>query len=153
MAREVPDATLVLVGEGECRPAIEAQAAQVGIRERVRFTGTLPNSPLPQQLFDVCVLTSTNEGFPNSLVETSAASVALVSTRVGGVPDVLVEGTTGIGVAIGNVAGTAHALLTPLRDAPRRERMGAAGRALVRDRFSESAAVDRLLALYEQVRR
>jgi glycosyltransferase involved in cell wall biosynthesis len=71
---------------------------------------------LPQQLFDIGVLTSANEGFPNSLVEASAAAIPLVTTRVGGAPDLLVEGATGLGVEVGDVHDTRRALLTLLTD-------------------------------------
>ena len=147
----VPDAQLVLVGDGETRVALAEQARALGVAGDVIFTGTLPHQPLPQQLFDIAVLTSENEGFPNSLVEASACGVPLVATRVGGVPDVLLEGQTGLGVEVGDVANTAAALSLLLRDGPRRERYGASGRAEVVSRFSETAAIDRLLGLYGRV--
>jgi glycosyltransferase involved in cell wall biosynthesis len=150
--KEIPEALLVLVGDGECRQALEQQAIALEIRDRVRFTGTLPNYPLPQQLFDIGVLTSANEGFPNSLVEASATAIPLVTTRVGGATDLLVEGSTGLGVEVGDVHDTRRALLTLLTDAGLRTRMGSAGQALIRDRYSESAAIDRLLALYDRAR-
>jgi glycosyltransferase involved in cell wall biosynthesis len=152
-ARQSSRVVLVLVGDGDMRPSLEQRADALGIRERVIFTGTLPNSPLPQQFFDVCVLTSENEGFPNSVVEASACGVPLVSTLVGGVTDILIEGETGIGVGVADVEGTANALLTLLNDAGLRQRMGDAGRALVTARFSESAAIDRLLGIYAKAAR
>ena len=147
----VPDAQLVLVGDGDMRASLTAQATALGIADDVLFTGTLPHQPLSQQLFDIATLTSENEGFPNALVEASACAVPLVGTRVGGVPDVLIEGSTGIGVDVGDVSATAEALTVLLRDPARRERFGATGRALVLSRFSETAAIDRLLALYRRV--
>ncbi|HYW49610.1 MAG TPA: glycosyltransferase [Gemmatimonadaceae bacterium] len=153
VARAMPDAMLVLVGDGEIRHQLEGQVDAAGLRGRVVFTGTLPNFPLSQQLFDIAVLTSQNEGFPNSLVEASACAVPLVSTRVGGVPDVLIEGETGLSVPIADVAQTAAAILALATDPAQRRRMGDAARTLVRSRFSETAAVDRLLALYARVSR
>ncbi len=151
VAAELPNAVLLLVGDGECRDDLERRAVVLGLRDRIVFSGTLPNTPLPQQLFDVAVLTSENEGFPNSLVEASAAAVPLVSTRVGGVPDVLIEGETGLGVNVADARQTADAIRSLLQNEGRRRRMGDAARTLVTERFSESAAVDRLLAVYRRV--
>jgi len=148
-----PNAVLMFIGDGESRPAIEAQVRALRLCDRVMLMGTLPNFPLPQQLFDVAVLTSHNEGFPNSLVEASAAGIPLVSTLVGGVPDVLIENVTGLGVQVADSQDTARAILALLRDEDTRDRMGAAGRALVQERFSESAAVGRLLGIYKSVSR
>jgi glycosyltransferase involved in cell wall biosynthesis len=64
---------------------------------------------------------------------------------------VLLEGDTGLGVDVADAAGTALAILTLLRNEGLRRRMGDRARALVQERFSESAAVDRLLAIYERV--
>ncbi len=148
----MPAARLVLVGDGADRDACEARVRERGLQESVVFTGTLSNAPLSQQLFDVAVLASENEGFPNALVEAAACGVPLVSTLVGGVTDVLVSGETGIGVAVGNSAETADAILTLLRNPAMRQRLGDAGRARVSARFSETAAITRLLDLYRHPR-
>lgn len=148
---QCPGAQLVLIGDGAEREALEQRARALDISADVIFTGTLPNYPLAQQLFDVAVLTSENEGFPNSLVEASACGVPLVATMVGGVPEVLREGVTGSGVAVGDVTATANALAALLSDRAQRERFGRAARAEVLARFSEAAAIDRLLAIYARV--
>jgi glycosyltransferase involved in cell wall biosynthesis len=148
LADEVPNAYLMLVGDGDLRASLEAQVAQRGVAERTKFTGTLPNAPLPHRLFDIAVLTSENEGFPNSVVEASACGIPVVATAVGGVPDVLVDGITGVSIPVADVRATAGALRSLLRDEPLRHRMGAAGRDRVTTRFSESAAVERLLKIY-----
>ena len=87
----------------------------------------------------------------NALVEASVCGVPLVATRVGGVPDVLIEGRTGLGVDAGDVPGAAAALSSLLTDAARRREYGTAARNEVVARFSETAAIDRLLALYARV--
>lgn len=150
VAAAVPTARLVLVGDGAERADCEARVRARGVQESVLFTGALPNTPLSQQLFDIAILASENEGFPNALVEAAACGVPLVSTLVGGVTDVLVPGETGIGVAVGDSNGTAAAVLTLLRDAGMRGRLGAAGRTRVAARFSETAAMSRLLELYRR---
>jgi glycosyltransferase involved in cell wall biosynthesis len=144
----VPSAHLVLIGDGDERRALVERARALGVESAVTFTGTLPNTPLSQQLFDIAALTSENEGFPNSLVEAAACGVSLVATPVGGVPDVLVEGVTGLSVAVGDVHATERALTTLLHDPKMRLAMGAAGRTSSVERFSEEAAMRRLLDCY-----
>jgi L-malate glycosyltransferase len=147
----VPTTHLVLIGDGDERRALVERSRALSVESAVTFTGTLANTPLSQQLFDIAVLTSANEGFPNSLVEAAACRVPLVATLVGGVPDVLVEGVTGLGVAVGDVQATECALKKLLRDSTARTAMGAAGRARTVERFSEDAAMRRLLDCYERV--
>ena len=150
VAIAIPAAILMLVGDGDLRGVLEELVIELDLQKRVLFTGTLPNSPLTQQIFDVAVLTSENEGFPNSLVEAAAVGVPMVSTRVGGVPDILLDGVTGVEIAIGDEWSTADALITLLRDDTLRERMGRAARTLAINRFSETAAIDRLIAIYRR---
>ncbi len=144
----VPSAHLVLIGDGDERRALVERARVLGVESAVTFTGTLPNTPLSQQLFDVAALMSENEGFPNSLIEAAACGVPLVATPVGGVPDVLVEGVTGLSVAVGDVHATERALTTLLHDTKMRLAMGAAGRSSSVERFSEESAMQRLLGCY-----
>lgn len=151
LADEHSDAWLVIVGDGDERTALEARVAQRGLSARTIFTGTLPNAPLPQQLFDIAVLTSENEGFPNSIVEASACAVPIVATNVGGVADVLVDGVTGLTIPVADVGATRAALLRLLGNPEHRQQLGAVGRELVVARFSEIVAVERLTGIYERV--
>jgi len=153
VSETAPDAVLLLVGDGELRPQLQAQVQGAGMEDKVIFTGTLPNTPLPQQLFDIAVLTSENEGFPNALVEAAACAVPIVAPPVGGVVDVLINGQTGLTVPVGDAESTARVLLSLLQDQHLRARLGVNGRELVAARFSESAAIDRLLRIYEKVGR
>ena len=148
-----PDAVLLIVGDGELWQKLQAQVNGAGMEDRVIFTGTLPNSPLPQQLFDIAVLTSENEGFPNALVEAAACAVPIVAPSVGGVVDVLIDGQTGLTVPVGDAQSTARVLLHLLQDQHLRARLGVNGRDLIAASFSESAAIDRLLRIYEKVSR
>jgi len=153
IAEIAPDAVLLIVGDGELRAHLQAQVHGAGMEDKVIFTGTLPNTPLPQQLFDIAVLTSENEGFPNALVEAAACAVPIVAPSVGGVVDVLLDGLTGLTVPVGDAQSTARVLLILLQDRHLRTSLGANGRRLVAASFSESAAIDRLLGIYEKVSR
>ena len=90
-----PDAQFVVVGDGERRVALERQAEALGLRASVIFTGFLRDLRPVYSDLDVLVITSRNEGTPVSLIEALAAGVPVVSTAVGGVPDVLHGGEYG----------------------------------------------------------
>ncbi|MEP7381410.1 MAG: glycosyltransferase [Gemmatimonadota bacterium] len=142
-------ARLVLVGDGEDRRALEALATSLGVRERVTFAGRRPQRPTMHWLFDVSVLSSRGEGFPNSIVEGMAAGRPLVATAVGGVPDVVVDGETGFLVPPGSPEALADRIVALLRDPALRAAMGAAGARRARSEFHASAVVRRLEALYD----
>ena len=153
IAEIAPDAVLLIVGDGELRAQLQGHVNGAGMADQVIFTGTLLNTPLPQHLFDIAVLTSENEGFPNALVEAAACAVPIVAPPVGGVVDVLLDGQTGLTVPVGDTQSTARVLLSLLHDRHLRTSLGANGRKLVAARFSESVAIDRLLRIYEKVSR
>jgi glycosyltransferase involved in cell wall biosynthesis len=146
-----PSLHAVLVGEGSCRPALEAQAREAGIADRVHFAGLRPHTPNLHHLFDVSALTSTSEGFPNSLVEAMAAGRPVVATAVGGVVDAVEEGVTGLLAPAGDDARLAELAASLLEQPVRRRAMGAEGRARAQARYSASAALGALEGLYESL--
>lgn len=89
------DLFLVLVGDGETRPTLEALVAELGIQGAVHFAGELPGGQNHHRGFDISVLASLSEGFPNSLVEAMAAGNPVVATAVGGNVDAVIDGRTG----------------------------------------------------------
>jgi len=141
---------VVVVGDGGERPALEALARELGIADRVHFAGHRANRPNLHALFDVSVLCSAREGFPNAVVEAMAAGRPVVATAVGGVPDAVVDGETGRLVPAGDVPALADALRALVADAGLRERMGAAARERARARYHERMVMPRLMSLYER---
>jgi glycosyltransferase involved in cell wall biosynthesis len=142
-------AILVLVGSGDEEQTLRRLAAQCGVENRVIFAGTLPNSPNLHHLFDLSVLTSLSEGFPNSLVEAMAAGKAVVATDVGGVADAVEDGITGLLVPAANRRQLSNAIRRLLDDPALRESMGAQGRQRARDHFSASSVIPLIERLYE----
>jgi glycosyltransferase involved in cell wall biosynthesis len=149
----VPTAHIVLVGDGPERPALEQEALASGHADRVTLTGTLPNRPTPHQLFDVSVLTSRSEGFPNSLVEAMAVSRPVVATDVGGVRDAVVDGETGLLVPGDDPGALADALIRLAREPQLAQQLGDAGRQRAHESFLESHVLGRLIRLYEELAR
>ncbi len=109
-----PAARFAIIGDGESRSEIEAQVAALGLRDAVTFTGWQTDlKPIYSDL-DVLVISSHNEGTPVSLIEALAAGVPVVSTAVGGVPDLLRGGDWGELVPPGDPAALAAAVLAAL---------------------------------------
>jgi glycosyltransferase involved in cell wall biosynthesis len=142
---------LVIVGDGDRRAMLESLATELGLAAMVHFAGQLPNRPNLNVLFDVSVLCSTSEGFPNSIIEAMAAGRAVVATDVGGIPDAVEHERTGLLVPPRDVEGLANALDRLLNDPPYRQTLGAAGRELARQKYDEHAVVRALEDEYQRL--
>ncbi len=142
---------VVIVGDGDRRQALEALTGELGLGSMVHFAGQLPNRPNPNTLFDVSVLCSTAEGFPNSVIEAMAAGRPVVATSVGGIPDAVEHERTGLLVPPRDVEALANALDRLLGDEQYRHTLGAAGRELARERYGERAVLRSLEDAYEQL--
>lgn len=150
----VPGCRLVLAGDGESRAALERMVNELDVGEAVTFAGWHRDLCSVYRGTDVAVLSSRNEGTPVSLIEAMAAGRPVIATRVGGVPDVVSDGDTGLLVPRGDVDGFAQAMIRLARDAAERTAMGRAGRQRVRDRYSaERLAHDTRLVYTEAVRK
>jgi glycosyltransferase involved in cell wall biosynthesis len=150
VAAAVPDAWLVLAGDGPLRPFLEQRAAQLTVAERVRFLGWTEALAEFYGAIDVCVLSSLNEGTPVALIEAMAAGKAVAATAVGGVPDVVDADRTGVLVRPHDAAALAAAMIRLARDGSLRERLGAAARASSLSRFSQDRLVDDVDRLYRE---
>ena len=142
VAARDPLAVFVIVGDGILRGALEAQACGLNLEGRVHFLGWRRDLATIYGASDVFLLTSRNEGTPVALIESLAAGVPGVSTRVGGVPDVIEGGAAGLLAPDGDAAALAAHVTALLADRDRRRRMGAAGRELALARYG----LDRLIA-------
>lgn len=144
---------LIVIGDGPSRAELEEHARQMRIESRVHFAGEVISPLNLHQFFDVSVLCSLSEGFPNSVIEAMAAAKPVVATPVGGVTDVVAHGVTGILVPFDDPTPLADALRTLEADASLRTRLGEAGREEVRMKFRQEVVIERLSALYELLAR
>lgn len=150
-AAQVPDAVFVLAGEGPERAPLEAQAAALGIADRVRFLGFRPDVPELLGACDVFALPSLYEGTSLALLEAMAAGRAIVSSAISGTDELIDDGRSGLLVAPGDADALAGALRRLLGDAALRMALaGRAHEAAMRD-FSPATMVGRVSRLYEQV--
>jgi glycosyltransferase involved in cell wall biosynthesis len=146
-----PRLRLVLVGAGPLRGELEALAHELGIGSVVRFAGLRPETPSFHHLFDVSVLCSTSEGFPNSIVEAMAAGRAVVATRVGGVPDAVTDNLTGLLVPPADPGALSGAIDALLSDPAKAQALGRAATQRAREEYDARVVIARLEQLYESV--
>jgi glycosyltransferase involved in cell wall biosynthesis len=147
---EDPRGRLLVAGDGESRAELEALAARLGLGDRVRFVGWQTDLAALYAGIDVVALSSINEGTPVTVIEAMAAGRAVVSTAVGGVPDLIDDGRTGRLVPPGDEVALARALTELIADADLRARLGAAARADVVARFGYARLVADMDRLYRE---
>ena len=145
--KEHPDARLVLVGKGDMEPMLRQQADRLGLNGHVRFLGWRDDLRDIMPLFDVFVLPSLNEGMGRVLVEAMAAGRPIVASRVGGIPDLVTHGETGLLVTPRDEAALAGSISLLLGSPAEARRMGAMGRLKCRE-FSLQAMIAKLDDLY-----
>lgn len=143
------DVHLLIVGDGALRPALVSQVAAEGLVTAVTFTGTRADIPDILAALDIVALPSLWEGLPNVVLEAMAAAKPVVATAVGGTPEVVVSGVTGLLVPPGDVAALAEALAALLADPARARTMGVAGRQHVESHFTLAQTVKAVEDVYQ----
>ncbi len=151
VVRAVPDARFVILGEGELRPALEEQIKRKHLERHVFLAGFRPDVLELLKSIDLFALSSLQEGLCTSLVDAMAASKAAVATRVGGVPEVVADGETGLLVPPRDPEALADGIIKLLKDDARRARMGEAGLKRARKLFAVDHMVDGTIAVYERL--
>lgn len=143
-----PGLQLEIVGDGPERAALEAQAAAAHLSDRIHFHGFRPDVQDVLAGADAFVLSSLSEGTPMAVLEAMRARLPVIATRVGGLPQTVLDGQTGLLVDSGDVAALTDAMLS-LANAPQRARaLGEAGSQRVAEAFSMSAMVSRYESLF-----
>jgi glycosyltransferase involved in cell wall biosynthesis len=147
----VPNAIFVLVGDGSERASLEAQAARLGIGDRVIFLGYRDDVAELLASCDLLVLPSLYEGLPLSVLEAMAAGKPVVATSVGGTPEAVLDGETGFLVPSRDPTALVRAIQRLLKDACLRRKMGMAGRRRVQRNFSPTQMVAGVTQMYEKL--
>jgi glycosyltransferase involved in cell wall biosynthesis len=137
------DARLVVVGDGSERPILERLACELGIGSSVIFTGYRGDARRLLPAFDLYANCSIHEGLSLTILEAMAASLPVVATRVGGNPEAVIDGETGLLVPARSAPQLAAAILSLAGDAGRRHAMGEAARWRVKRYFAIERMVDR----------
>lgn len=146
----VPEAQLVVVGEGPARPEVEAAVAAAGLEGSVQLVGARPRAADELAAADVAVLTSVWEAIPIVLAEALLLGVPVVSTDVGMASDLMGDGTGGRVVPVGDAEAVADALVALLDD-PDRAAVGRAGQLRAEQVFDPDALVAGVAEVYEEL--
>jgi glycosyltransferase involved in cell wall biosynthesis len=151
---EVPDARLILVGDGPMRAELEAFAADLGVADRIKFVGRVPLMEVPFWLRagDVFALTSPNEGFSCALVEAMASGLACVVSDIPANRQLVADGVQGVTVPFDGIERIAAAFVRLARNPGERQAMGAAAR-LEAEKYSIERVVERYEDLFAQAAR
>jgi L-malate glycosyltransferase len=152
VVRAVPEARLVVLGEGELRPSLARQIDQLGLGGRVLLPGFRSDVLSLLKTCDVFVLSSVQEGLGTSLLDAMACARPIVATHAGGIPEVVLDGETGLVVPPRDADALAAALIDVLTDDARARRLAASGFDRVRTRFSVERMVQDTLRVYDQLR-
>ncbi|MGE0711943.1 MAG: glycosyltransferase family 4 protein [Planctomycetota bacterium] len=146
-----PRTTFVIVGDGELRADLLAHADALGIAGAVRFPGFRKDVPSLLKAMDVFVMPSHMEGLGTSVLDALAAGCPVVGTEAGGMPEILIDGETGLVCPVRDPAAIARALLRLLGDPALARRLAEAGAARVAARFSTDAMVEGTLRVYRRL--
>jgi glycosyltransferase involved in cell wall biosynthesis len=154
VARQFPQSRFVAIG-GETiqqglRARLEQRARDLGLGDRVQFLGFRNDVAQILTAADVVVMPSHAEGFPLAVLEAMACAKPVVATPVGGVPEAVIDGVTGLLIPPGRPDALADAVTRLLNDPALRQQMGAAARQRIRDRFSVEVFAGAVQALYTE---
>lgn len=148
----LPDARLLIVGDGPDYPRLQRDVAALAPEGSVMLLGRRDDVPSVMRAMDVFAISSDFEGSPLALIEAMAQGVAVVATRVGGVPDILGgDGVAGLLVPPGEPGPLADALLRVLRDPALRQTLGGSGARRAADEYTFDRVVERWEDLYTEL--
>lgn len=145
--KSVPQAKLVFIGDGESENELKELTKNSGLQDSILFLGRRKNAQRLMNGFDVLAVPSLSEGISMVILEAMAISLPVAATKVGGNPEVVEDGVTGILVEEKNEAGLAQGLIHILRDENKRKTMGIAGLKRVKEKFS----LENMARKYEEV--
>ncbi|MGP8271868.1 MAG: N-acetyl-alpha-D-glucosaminyl L-malate synthase BshA [Terracidiphilus sp.] len=150
VVREMP-AQLVLIGDGPDRSAAEWLAHDLGIQAKVHFLGKLERVHEILPLADILLMPSELESFGLAALEAMACKVPSIATRVGGVPELIDDGVTGLLYEVGDIEGMSLGALSLLKDREKLDAMRESGRKTAQKRFCSSLVVPHYVRYYESV--
>src|SRR5437763_695054 len=151
VVQEIPDARFIIFGEGELREQLERQIRERRLEKHVLLAGFRTDVLGCIKSFDLFAMSSVTEGLGTSLLDAMDCSRAIVATRAGGIPEIVVDGINGLLVPPHDRVALARAIVALLEDGARRTTMGAAGLSRVRECFTVERMVAETARVYARV--
>ena len=145
---KAPNVRVIVVGTGSLRWELDRQTRELGVEDMVFFLGFREDVPRILASLDLFVLSSHLEGLGSSILDAMASRLPVVATRVGGIPEVVINGETGLLVPPRDPEALAEAILTLCRDRELAARLGQKGYEIVHEKYSAEAMADRIISLY-----
>ena len=152
VVRAEPDTRFVILGEGELRDELTRMIHELGLERHVLLPGFRPDVLSLLKTFDLMVMPSITEGLGTSILDAMACSKAVVGSAVGGIPEVVDHGVTGLLVPPRDATALGAAVVRLLRDPSLRETLGRAGRQRLEARFTSDRMVHETLTVYQRLR-
>jgi len=144
-----PEARFVIIGDGPMKKELEAVSENLGLKDKVLFTGMRKDAARLLRQFDIFVLSSVNEGLPIALLEAMIQAKPVVVTNAGGCPEVVKNKENGLLVAKENPDLLARAIKTLLDDQDLAQRLAGAGQERIRDKFNGAVMVREIERIYQ----
>jgi glycosyltransferase involved in cell wall biosynthesis len=143
----------VIGGDGSLRPYHKRLAIDLGIKEKTIFTGKIPQSEVPHYyaMSDIVVVPSLQEAFGLIVSEALACGKPVIGTKVGGIPDQIIDGYNGFLVKPKDPKEIAEKILWLLEHSDKAKQMGMNGRRIVEEKFDVEKRIDRIIEVYERV--
>jgi glycosyltransferase involved in cell wall biosynthesis len=151
VCRRYQHVRFVLIGHGPLRQQLASYAQELGIQRRVQFLGARSDIPEILNALDIFVLPSLSEGLPISVLEAMACGLPVVATQVGGLPEVIEDGKTGLLVPSQDEKQLAFALEVLIQHEIQRKMLGEQGRKRVLEHFSLQKMTTEYQELYESL--
>lgn len=151
IAEDIPGSRVVIVGEGSLEEEIKDRAAESGADRHITFTGFRKDVPELLDMFDVFVMPSVMEGLCTSILDALAMRKPVVASQVGGIPEIIEDGVTGLLIPPRDPAALAAAVARVLGDPELARKLAERGRKKVEDAFSTDAMVEGNIGVYERL--
>lgn len=151
ITQDRPNVHFIIAGEGELETQLKETAKTLGVAENVHFIGRCDDVPALLGISYACVLTSTAEGFSNSILEYMAAGKPVVVTRVGGAAEAVIDGETGFLVASDDDAAMAERIIELLEGETKASAFGAKARLVVEEKFSQETQLRSTFKSYDSL--
>jgi len=151
LKEKAPKIKIIIVGEGPLRMKLDKQAHETNVSEMVFFLGFREDIPQILASLDVFVLSSYLEGMGSSLLDAMASRLPVVATKVGGIPEVVINENTGLLVPARDSLSLAQAILRLYNDRTLAKRLGQRGYEVVHQKFSCRGMAEKIISLYERL--